>query len=83
MNRKPINDKISEIRDKYGEIIDEKASPGAFNNYFIELGEQLVNKFPHLMFQQIVYLVMYIILLMSFLTSGKFKKMKYSGYLIV
>ena len=46
MNRKPTNYKIPEIKDENGEIINETQVSGAFNKYFVELGEKLASKIP-------------------------------------
>ena len=46
MNRKPTNNKISEMKGENGEIIDETQIPDAFNKYFVELGEKLASKIP-------------------------------------
>ena len=38
------NNKIHELKDEAGEIIDEK--PDTFNKYFVELGEKLAANIP-------------------------------------
>jgi hypothetical protein len=46
MNRKSTNNKIPEMKDENGEVIDETLIPNAFNKYFVELGGNLANKIP-------------------------------------
>ena len=46
MNKKSNINKIPEIKDEKGEIIDEARIPDVFNKYFVELGEKLANKIP-------------------------------------
>ena len=43
MNRKSTNNKIPEMKDENGEVIDETLIP---NKYFVELGGNLANKIP-------------------------------------
>jgi hypothetical protein len=46
MNRKSTNNKIPEIKDDNGEVIDETLIPNAFNKYIVELGGKLANRIP-------------------------------------
>lgn len=46
MNRTSNKNKIPEMKDGNGEIIDETLIPDAFNTYFVELGEKLANEIP-------------------------------------
>jgi hypothetical protein len=48
MNRKSNNNKIPEMKDENGEVIDGTLIPDAFNKYFVELGGKLVSKSPRL-----------------------------------
>ena len=77
MNKKSNINKIPEIKDEKGEIIDEARIPDVFNKYFVELGEKLANKIPDRIFCRIVFLVMYTIQLMASQASKKFLKMMF------
>jgi hypothetical protein len=77
MNRKSTNNKIPEMKDENGEIIDETLIPNAFNKYFVELGGNLANKILRSNILPIVFSVMYTIQLMGSLAFKKFQKMMF------
>ena len=46
INRKSNNNKIPEMKDENGEVIDETLIPNAFKKYYVELVGKLANKIP-------------------------------------
>lgn len=48
IRRQSTNNKILEIKDENGEIIDETSIPDAFSRHFVELGRKFANEIPRL-----------------------------------
>ena len=46
LNKSSSRNKINEIKDENGEILDETSISNAFNKYFVELGEKLASEIP-------------------------------------